>query len=50
MKTLIAQCVAGASVLELSIAGDKLLDEGAAGLYNKVKGIPKGASTPTLGL
>lgn len=41
---LIKECVEGASVVELCNKGDKLVEEGVAALYNKVKGTPKGKS------
>lgn len=44
---LISKAVAGANLLELCAEGDRLLEEGTAALYNKVKGIPKGIAFPT---
>ena len=47
MKKLVEKSVEGASVLELCLEGDKLLEEGTGAVYNKaVKGVkvPKGAS------
>lgn len=39
---MIGECVEGASVVELCNKGDKLVEDGVASLYNKVKGTPKG--------
>ncbi|SCZ94027.1 BZ3500_MvSof-1268-A1-R1_Chr6-1g08374 [Microbotryum saponariae] len=47
VQTLIAKCLEGANVLELCVEGDKLIEQGVAGLYNKVKGLPKGVAFPT---
>lgn len=47
MKKLVELSVAGAKVIDLCIEGDKLIEEGTAGVYNKaVKGvkIAKGVS------
>lgn len=46
MKKLVSLAVEGAKVLDLCTEGDKLIEEGTAGVYNKaVKGvkIAKGA-------
>ena len=46
MKKLVGLSVAGAKVVDLCTEGDKLIEEGTAGVYNKaVKGVkvPKGA-------
>lgn len=45
MKRLIELSVEGASVLDLCIEGDKIIEEGTSAVYNKsVKGVkvPKG--------
>lgn len=45
MKKLVEKCVEGASVLDLCLESDKLLEEGTGAVYNKaVKGVkvPKG--------
>lgn len=50
MKKLIEASVEGAKIIDLCIQGDKLLEEGAAAVYNKnVKGqkVPKGLAFPT---
>lgn len=40
IKKLVEACVDGAKVLDLCIEGDKLIEEGTAGVYNKsVKGV-----------
>ena len=46
MKKLVGLSVAGAKVVDICTEGDKLIEEGTAGVYNKaVKGVkvPKGA-------
>ncbi|GAA5892609.1 hypothetical protein JCM5296_006174 [Sporobolomyces johnsonii] len=47
LQKLIEKAVEGANVLELCQEGDKLVEEGVKGLYNKVKGTPKGIAFPT---
>ncbi|GAA5967151.1 hypothetical protein JCM11641_000456 [Rhodosporidiobolus odoratus] len=47
LKKLIEKAVEGANLLELCNEGDKLVEEGVKGLYNKVKGTPKGIAYPT---
>jgi hypothetical protein len=42
LQAIIAKAVEGANIIELCAEGDKLLEAGTAGLYNKVKGVPKG--------
>ena len=44
LKTIISKAVDGASITELQVEGDKLVESGTASLYNKVKGVPKGQS------
>ncbi|CEQ41908.1 SPOSA6832_03645, partial [Sporobolomyces salmonicolor] len=46
LQKLIEKAAEGANVLELCQEGDKLVEEGVKGLYNKVKGTPKGTSIP----
>ncbi|GAA5949872.1 hypothetical protein JCM21900_004233 [Sporobolomyces salmonicolor] len=47
LQKLIEKAAEGANVLELCQEGDKLVEEGVKGLYNKVKGTPKGIAFPT---
>ncbi|KAM0788620.1 hypothetical protein ACM66B_001739 [Microbotryomycetes sp. NB124-2] len=47
LQGLIPKLVDGANIVELCNQGDKLVEEGTAKLYNKVKGIPKGLAFPT---
>lgn len=42
LEAIKAKAVEGANLLELCAEGDKLLEAGTAGLYNKAKGMPKG--------
>ncbi|KZV73012.1 proliferation-associated protein 1 [Peniophora sp. CONT] len=50
IKALVPKLVEGAKVIDLCVEGDKLLEEGTRGVYNKaVKGVkvPKGIAFPT---
>ncbi|GAA6061054.1 hypothetical protein JCM10212_000097 [Sporobolomyces blumeae] len=47
LKSLISKATEGKNILELCEEGDKLVEEGVKGLYNKVKGTPKGIAHPT---
>ncbi|KAK4050940.1 hypothetical protein OIO90_004916 [Microbotryomycetes sp. JL221] len=47
LQALIPKLVDGANIVELCNEGDKLIEQGTAKLYNKVKGIPKGLAFPT---
>ncbi|KAM0754332.1 Creatinase/aminopeptidase [Meredithblackwellia eburnea MCA 4105] len=42
-----AKAVEGAKLIELCEESDKLIEEAAAAVYNKVKGVPKGIAFPT---
>ncbi|GAA5869369.1 hypothetical protein JCM16303_000445 [Sporobolomyces ruberrimus] len=47
LQQLISKATDGKNILELCEEGDKLVEEGVKGLYNKVKGTPKGIAHPT---
>ncbi|GAA5838976.1 hypothetical protein JCM3766R1_004546 [Sporobolomyces carnicolor] len=47
LQQLITKAADGKNILELCQEGDKLVEEGVKGLYNKVKGTPKGIAYPT---